>query len=304
LGSAAVLKRYCTTCHNGVMRRGGLLLDGLDVDQPRRNPETWEKVVRKVRTGMMPPSGAPRPDRATLDRFASVVEETLDHAAAAAPNPGAPVLHRLNRTEYANAVRDLLDRAELGAGRQLAAQRVVYSTAKLLREARDSRWLNQRRETMLTVTISGSPVDIRDQKPLYAAKMLLEGGWSFSDFVRHLNEHVFFWPGWHDKPIRHAQRHYDRYAADSPVILRARTQYLFDANKSARPLFCKYNSGSPRTTMGKGSPRGPNTFVECRAAGYGACDVAEVTFETSVRLPDSIESSDSPFGPWRAHRLT
>ena len=85
------------------------MLDQLDVEQPGRDPQTWEKVVRKLRTGMMPPSGAPRPERATLDRFASVVEDALDHAAAASPNPGAPVLHRLNRTEYANAVRDLLD---------------------------------------------------------------------------------------------------------------------------------------------------------------------------------------------------
>jgi Protein of unknown function (DUF1592)/Protein of unknown function (DUF1588)/Protein of unknown function (DUF1587)/Protein of unknown function (DUF1585)/Protein of unknown function (DUF1595) len=108
-GSEALLKRYCITCHNGVMRRGGLLLDQVDVEQPGRDPQTWEKVVRKLRTGMMPPSGAPRPDRATLDRLASVVEDALDHAAATTPNPGAPVLHRLNRTEYANAVRDLLD---------------------------------------------------------------------------------------------------------------------------------------------------------------------------------------------------
>jgi hypothetical protein len=106
---AALLKRYCITCHNGAMRRGGLVLDQLDVEQPGRDPQTWEKVVRKLRTGMMPPNGAPRPDRATLDRLASVVEDALDHAAAATPNPGAPVLHRLNRTEYANAVRDLLD---------------------------------------------------------------------------------------------------------------------------------------------------------------------------------------------------
>ena len=70
---------------------------------------TWEKVVRKLRTGMMPPAGAPRPERATLDGFAAAVEAALDRAAAAAPNPGAPALHRLNRTEYANAVRDLLD---------------------------------------------------------------------------------------------------------------------------------------------------------------------------------------------------
>ena len=107
--SEALLKRYCITCHNNVMRRGNLLRDQLDVEQPRQDPQTWEKVVRKLRTGMMPPSGAPRPNRATLDRFATDVEDRLDRAAAATPNPGAPVLHRLNRAEYANAVRDLLD---------------------------------------------------------------------------------------------------------------------------------------------------------------------------------------------------
>jgi len=107
--SEALLKRYCITCHNGVARRGGLALDQVDVGQPGHDPQTWEKVVRKVRTGMMPPSGAPRPDRATLDRFAAGLETSLDRAAASAPNPGAPVLHRLNRTEYANAVRDLVD---------------------------------------------------------------------------------------------------------------------------------------------------------------------------------------------------
>ncbi|HEU4691709.1 MAG TPA: DUF1592 domain-containing protein [Vicinamibacterales bacterium] len=107
--SQAVVDRYCVTCHNGRMRAGGLALDALSLPDAHREPETWEKVIRKVRTGMMPPSGAPRPDRATLDSFATAVESTIDRASAAAPNPGAPALHRLNRTEYGNAVRDLLD---------------------------------------------------------------------------------------------------------------------------------------------------------------------------------------------------
>ncbi len=107
--SRSVVQRYCQTCHNARLKTAGLLLDQLDVDHPDRNPESWEKVVRKLRTGMMPPAGAPRPDRPTLDRLAASVESALDRASAAAPNPGAPVLHRLNRAEYANAVRDLLD---------------------------------------------------------------------------------------------------------------------------------------------------------------------------------------------------
>jgi hypothetical protein len=91
------------------MTTGGLVLEALPVDNAARDTQTWEKVIRKVRTGMMPPAGAPRPDRATLDSLAAAVETTIDRAATTAPNPGAPALHRLNRTEYGNAVRDLLD---------------------------------------------------------------------------------------------------------------------------------------------------------------------------------------------------
>ena len=105
----ATVDRYCATCHNPRVKAGGLALDALPVANAAREPQTWEKVIRKLRTGMMPPSGAPRPDRATLDGLAATVENTLDRAAVAAPNPGASALHRLNRTEYGNAIRDLLD---------------------------------------------------------------------------------------------------------------------------------------------------------------------------------------------------
>ena len=104
-----LVDRYCATCHSERTRAGGLSLAGLSVADAAGRAETWEKVVRKVRTGMMPPAGAPRPDAAALGAFASHLEGALDRAAATAPNPGAPVLHRLNRAEYANAVRDLLD---------------------------------------------------------------------------------------------------------------------------------------------------------------------------------------------------
>jgi hypothetical protein len=104
----AVLNQYCVTCHNQKTKIAGLMLDKLDFTHPAPNAEIWEKVVRKVRAGMMPPGGAPRPDRATLDAFAAKLETELDRAAAANPNPGFVGLHRLNRTEYANAVHDLL----------------------------------------------------------------------------------------------------------------------------------------------------------------------------------------------------
>ncbi len=104
----ALLNQYCITCHNEKLKTAGLMLDKLDFAHPGPNADVWEKVVRKVRAGMMPPGGAPRPDRATMDAFAAKLETALDHAAAASPNPGFTGLHRLNRTEYANAIRDLL----------------------------------------------------------------------------------------------------------------------------------------------------------------------------------------------------
>src|SRR5580658_5798941 len=104
----ALLNQYCITCHNEKIKTAGLMLDKLDFAHPGPNAEIWEKVVRKVRAGMMPPGGAPRPDRATMDAFAGKLETGLDRAAAANPNPGFTGLHRLNRTEYANAIRDLL----------------------------------------------------------------------------------------------------------------------------------------------------------------------------------------------------
>ncbi len=105
----ALIDHYCIGCHNEKTRSGGLAIDKLDLAQPANSAESWEKVVRKIRAGMMPPAGMPRPDRAALDGFASQLEAALDRAAAAHPNPGTTGLHRLNRIEYANAIRDLLD---------------------------------------------------------------------------------------------------------------------------------------------------------------------------------------------------
>jgi hypothetical protein len=105
----ALVDRYCAACHNEKTRSGGFAIDQLDLAHPGENAAAWEKVVRKIRAGMMPPSGMPRPDRSTLDAFTSKLEAALDAAAAAKPNPGTTGVHRLNRTEYANTIRDLLN---------------------------------------------------------------------------------------------------------------------------------------------------------------------------------------------------
>ena len=104
----AVLDRYCAGCHNDRLRTAGLTLESLDVAHVGAGAEVWEKVVRKLRAREMPPPRRPRPDDATYAAFVDWLETGLDRAAAAAPNPGTETVHRLNRTEYANAVRDLL----------------------------------------------------------------------------------------------------------------------------------------------------------------------------------------------------
>ena len=101
----AVLDRYCVVCHNEQARTAGLALDTMDVEQVSEGAPVWEKVLRKLRGRAMPPAGMPRPDEATYDSLASYLEQELD---SARPNPGRPVLHRLNRAEYTNAIRDLL----------------------------------------------------------------------------------------------------------------------------------------------------------------------------------------------------
>ena len=104
-----VLDRYCVVCHNQTVGTASLAFDTLDAARPDVHPATWEKVITKLRTGSMPPSGMPRPDRATYDAVAGRLERSLDATWAEAPHPGRiSAIHRLNRTEYNNAIRDLL----------------------------------------------------------------------------------------------------------------------------------------------------------------------------------------------------
>jgi uncharacterized protein DUF1592/uncharacterized protein DUF1588/uncharacterized protein DUF1585/uncharacterized protein DUF1587/uncharacterized protein DUF1595 len=107
-GHDEVLGRYCVECHNDLERTGDVSFERLDRQDLAAHAGVWEAAVRKLRTGLMPPLGEPRPARAVLDAFAGSLEAGLDAAWARSPNPGARPLTRLNRTEYANAIRDLL----------------------------------------------------------------------------------------------------------------------------------------------------------------------------------------------------
>src|SRR5215467_525633 len=103
-----VITRYCVGCHNDRLKTSGLSLEKLDAANAAANPDVWESVARKLQARAMPPQGSRRPDEATYRTLESAIEHSLDAQAAAHPNPGAPILHRLNRSEYANAIRDLL----------------------------------------------------------------------------------------------------------------------------------------------------------------------------------------------------
>ena len=104
-----IVDTYCITCHNQKSRTGGLSLEGVDAAHPSTNPELWERVIAKLRAGAMPPPGMPRPDAQAYDTASNWLEGEIDRAWLARPNPGrASAVQRLNRTEYNNAVRDLL----------------------------------------------------------------------------------------------------------------------------------------------------------------------------------------------------
>jgi hypothetical protein len=180
----------------------------------------------------------------------------------------------------------------------IRATRVLESAERLLRAAGRSDLLTTRRREGQQVIIGETTVHIRDQSPLHAGNMRLEPGWTLDDFVLHLNERVFFWPGRDGGPISYGLRHYQRYEIDQPAMVRVPTGALLKANPNTIPLFCKYNSGSPRCSQGRKSPRTRRTFLPADAAEFGVPQVVEVTFPGAVRLPRETELGSTPVGPW------
>ena len=104
-----VIQTYCGDCHNNELKRGSVSFDGFDIAKAGQNAELTERMIRKLQAGMMPPPGNERPDPATYSSLISTLEMKADAAAVASPNPGTKVFPRLNRTEYRNSIRALLD---------------------------------------------------------------------------------------------------------------------------------------------------------------------------------------------------
>src|SRR5205809_2176721 len=121
----ATLEQYCVGCHSGPTPFAGLNLQPLDASDLEANGIIWEKVLRKLRNREMPPAGMPRPDEATYDALVKYIETGRDRLAEVKPNPGRATLHRLNRTEYANAINDLLA-LEIDVAELLPADDIGY----------------------------------------------------------------------------------------------------------------------------------------------------------------------------------
>src|SRR5271166_2225716 len=98
--SQALVNRYCVTCHNQKLRTAKLAFDEMDLTHPAKDALTWERAIRKLRGGMMPPPGAPKPPVEAVAAFATYLEDSLDKASVANFNPGSVRIHRLNRAEY------------------------------------------------------------------------------------------------------------------------------------------------------------------------------------------------------------
>jgi hypothetical protein len=185
---------------------------------------------------------------------------------------------------------------------RILRMRRLESTATMLRQAGRSDLAKTRRREHVQVKLKGETVELRDQAPLHAGNLALEQGWTFNDFVSHLNDRVFFWPGGARGPSPYGVRHYERYAAEKPSILRISTAALLAQNPTQPPLYCRYNSGSPRCSNGVKSPRTTRTFLSGDEADFGVGEIVEVTFIGDIQLPAELHVGHSPAGPWQIRR--
>jgi hypothetical protein len=195
-----------------------------------------------------------------------------------------PYLYHLTHRDNLKHIRDMV---------------CLFPAAVLMERARRTDLMRTPRRSPVELTVDGRTIILRDQIPLYEGKMQLPEGYTFAQFVESLNKRIFFWPGDDNGPIDYGQRHFKCYTNEKPIILRIDFQALCDLNPSADPLFCPYNSGSPRVSYGNKSPRGPHTFLSSVSFPRTPCKVVEVTFETKIALPLTAQFGMHPKGPWK-----
>jgi hypothetical protein len=180
----------------------------------------------------------------------------------------------------------------------IVRERFIWSASALLQAADDraaQRYIREKRPNHIMIRVRGQNVHIRDQRPI-SEKLLancLLGGLVLGDYYDLLNGRVFFWP-----TLQRLRRHYERYEAEGPTILRFRTQELLDLNHVE---LSRLNSGATRANSylgGIAPPRGRETFQTPDDYGLGISSIAEVTVEDRCALPQNFEHAPSPDGPW------
>lgn len=182
--------------------------------------------------------------------------------------------------------------------RSIATSLELRCTNVLLEAAGFPHQRSIKRREHVELTNCGGPILIRDQKPLAEGAIAFEDGWDLARFVEHVNDHVFFWPGQSSGPVKPGLNHFNRYRHESPAILRFRTESVVDSALH----FSRCNSGAPRCSAGKHSPRGSATYLPATEFVGTVSDVVEVVALGALALPAGTEVSDSPEGPWLALR--
>jgi hypothetical protein len=175
---------------------------------------------------------------------------------------------------------------------ELRCAKVLLESAGLSHKA------STKRQEHLPLPANAGPTFIRDQKPLIEGAIAFEKGWDLARFVESVNEHVFFWPGRSSGPIESGRNHFERYQAEGPAILRLPTESMIAENLR----FSRYNSGAPRCSGGKRSPRGKSTYLSASEFPGTVSEVIEVVAVRACALPSCVEVSCSPEGPWRPLR--
>lgn len=180
----------------------------------------------------------------------------------------------------------------------LRRELTLHSALKLFQLAGREDLASRRRRVSVQLTSAHGSVDVRDQEPLHSGSIEFHGSWNIDDLVHHINQHVFFWPGTDAGPIREGRSHYKRYRREDPVFLRLSTIDLLQINSCLTPLFCRFNSGAPRCSRGRRSPRGPDSYALADAFSGKVSDVKEVVFAGSVVVPEQVQVGSTPTGPW------
>jgi hypothetical protein len=182
----------------------------------------------------------------------------------------------------------------------IRSARRLECAADFIKNSGSDDLLQKQRKPSCYVRASNTNVRLQSQSPLHPGNVAFEDGWSLSDLIACLNGLVFFWPGTESSPNRYGENHFkSRSWSERPIALRVPTAELLESNRGNRPLFCRFNSGSPRCVKGRKSPRGPNTFLPADRFEGTLSEVAELVFSGNVHLPDATEFRLSPDCPWR-----